>query len=65
MSKKELVRFFYEVISRPKAPWNKLNQFKNVYSMCMFECPQITSYITVVNYTWQWCLIEDESTLDF
>lgn len=57
--------FFHGVISRPKAPWNKLNPFKNVYSMCVFERPQIASYITMVNYTWQLNLIEDESTLGF
>lgn len=33
--------------------------------MCVFERPQIASYITMVNYTWQLNLIEDESTLGF
>lgn len=31
----------------------------------VFECPQIARYITMVNYTWQLNLIEDESTLGF
>lgn len=33
--------------------------------MCVFEYPPITSYITMVNYTWQLPLIEDEITLGF